>query len=55
VGAIEGLEAAGIRAVEPPPLAAAAVRHVGRFPTAWDPASLVAPLYLRPPSASLPS
>jgi len=45
------VEAAGLVALEPPPLAAVAVRQVSRFPIAWDPASLVAPLYLRPPSA----
>ena len=45
-------EVAGIRAVEPPPLAGVAVRQAGRFPPPWNPASLVAPLYLRPPSAS---
>ncbi|MFQ5351285.1 MAG: hypothetical protein ACE5EG_12660, partial [Thermoanaerobaculia bacterium] len=45
--------AAGIRLLEPPPLAAVAVRRIGRHPVAWDPASLVAPLYLRPPSAEV--
>lgn len=54
VGEHVDLEAAGIHILEPPPLAGAAVRHVASFRTAWDPASLVAPLYLRPPSASPP-
>ena len=47
-------EGAGLRVAEPPPLAGVAVRQAGRFPPPWDPASLVAPLYLRPPSASPP-
>jgi tRNA threonylcarbamoyladenosine biosynthesis protein TsaB len=51
---LAGLEESGSRAIEPPPLAGLAVRHVGRFSTDWDPAGLVAPLYLRPPSARPP-
>lgn len=51
VGAIGGLAAPGIQAVEPPPLAGLAVRHAGGDSRSWDPATLVSPLYLRPPSA----
>jgi tRNA threonylcarbamoyl adenosine modification protein YeaZ len=49
--AIAGSTGATVRILEPPPLAAVAVRQLARHPIAWDPASLVAPLYLRPPSA----
>jgi len=55
VGDLEGLEENGIRAVEPPPLAGLAVHLMARFPIGWDAASLVAPLYLRPPSAGPPA
>jgi tRNA threonylcarbamoyladenosine biosynthesis protein TsaB len=48
---LAGAAGADLRTLEPPPLAAVAVGQIGRFPVAWDPASLVAPLYLRPPSA----
>ena len=48
-------DAAGVRVVEPPPLAGVAVVQAGRFPPPWEPASLVAPLYLRPPSARPPA
>ncbi len=48
---LAGDAAAGIRILEPPPLAAVAVRHAHRADIDWDPAVLVAPLYLRPPSA----
>ena len=51
IGEVADLAGAGFRAVEPPPLAGPAVRHAGRYPSTWDPATLVAPLYLRPPSA----
>ncbi len=44
-----------VRTLEPPALANVAVRQVGRFPIGWDPATLVEPLYLRPPSAKPPS
>ncbi len=44
-------DATGLRVLEPPALAGQAVLQVSRFPVAWDPASLVEPLYLRPPSA----
>lgn len=50
-GALAELETAGIRTHEPPPLAGVAARQISRYPIGWDPASLVAPLYLRPPSA----
>lgn len=45
-------EATGLTALEPPPLAAVAVLQAGRYPLRWQPATLVEPLYLRPPSAS---
>lgn len=50
-GDLEGGDTARGRVLEPRPLAGVAVRQIGRFPIPWDPASLVAPLYLRPPSA----
>lgn len=46
-----GGDAGVSRRLEPPPLAGIAVRQISRFPIGWDPASLVEPLYLRPPSA----
>jgi tRNA threonylcarbamoyladenosine biosynthesis protein TsaB len=52
---LAALETAGMAVFEPPPLAGAAVRQVSRHPIRWDPASLVAPLYLRQPSAKPPS
>jgi tRNA threonylcarbamoyladenosine biosynthesis protein TsaB len=48
---LAGTVPAGSRILEPPPLAATAVRHATRAAIDWDPAALVAPLYLRPPSA----
>ena len=48
---MEELRRAGIRTTEPPPLAAIAVRQMARFPVPWEPASLIEPLYLRPPAA----
>ena len=48
---LAGAAAAGLETSEPPPLASVAIRRAARSPVEWDPAALVAPLYLRPPSA----
>ena len=40
-----------LHVLEPPALAGPAVRQAARLPIDWDPATLVEPLYLRPPSA----
>lgn len=45
---------AGLRPVEPGPLAPAALALLAARPTAWDPALLTAPLYGRPPAVTLP-
>lgn len=50
-GALAGAGGDGPQLLEPPSLAAVAVRRAARFPVDWDPAALVEPLYLRPPSA----
>lgn len=44
----------GLRLVEPPPLAATAVRLAALFPPSWDETSLTRPLYFRPPAVTLP-
>ena len=51
VGEVAGLAGPGIRLLEPPALAGPTVRHAARWALDWDPSTLVAPLYLRPPSA----
>jgi tRNA threonylcarbamoyladenosine biosynthesis protein TsaB len=45
---------AGIRLVEPGPLAPAAARLAMAAATEWNPQLLVAPIYSRPPAVSLP-
>lgn len=42
----------GLRAVEPGPLAPAAIAVAGEDTGAWDPALLTAPVYSRPPAAT---
>lgn len=49
-----GRRGAGLRAVEPGPLAPVALRLARSEPPAWDPGLLVRPLYLRPPAVTLP-
>jgi hypothetical protein len=46
---------AGVRTLEPGPLAPAAVRLAADPDLAWNPALLVAPVYSRPPAVTLPA
>ncbi|HUO86875.1 MAG TPA: hypothetical protein VM617_05760, partial [Thermoanaerobaculia bacterium] len=52
---IEGGPPAGLRLVEPPPLAAVAVRLASLHPPRWDADSLTRPIYSRPPAVTLPN